>query len=503
MKTVFKPLGIVAAVAAVSAGYVGVANAQQVASNNLGDLALVPYYTVNGDWITGIHIVNTSDKTQVVKFRFRRASDSLDALDFNVIMSPEDVYAGFLSDDENGNITWSANDTTCTSPLTPASGGITMSDIYRNGAETGYVEIIAMGQTVSESEPIANAAEHVNGVPRDCVGVNSSFLADGTSTANPGNDSLAGSYQQSGPGVVGGFNDFEDSDNALKVSYFIRDNASGVEFGNNAVHIRDFLSAPSVTNQEFGWLSGDLDGFDFPNLNGGGPAGMDQGKFEALRQQDVLGVLALINEWTANPSNGAQLDWVITMPGQYTMFDTPEYVASLAGPPAVCTLASGCDYRDIPVEATVTAWDREEFSPVALGGETVVSPSLPGAAQKTLLEKEVNVLTFGPGSVLGVVDNNIPSPPGDFGWLTMSLLSQSGAATPDVRVCDWDYAQNAVGDVGPRVSDAQLGLLQTCTTTSASGNVPVIGFAAWARSVAANPDASYGRIVEHSYVSSF
>ena len=30
-------------------------------------------------------------------------------------------------------------------------------------------------------------------------------------------------------------------------------------------------------------------------------------------------------------------------------------------------------------------------------------------------------------------------------------------------------------------------------------NVPVIGFAAWSRKMAANPDASYGRIVEHSY----
>jgi hypothetical protein len=81
MKQAFKPLGIAAAVAAASAGYVGVANAQDpaVANNALGDLALVPYYTVNGEWITGIHIVNTSASTQVVKFRFRRAADSLDA----------------------------------------------------------------------------------------------------------------------------------------------------------------------------------------------------------------------------------------------------------------------------------------------------------------------------------------------------------------------------------------------------------------------------------------
>ena len=45
MKANFKPLSLAAAVAAASAGYAGVANAQTVANNGLGDLALVPYYT--------------------------------------------------------------------------------------------------------------------------------------------------------------------------------------------------------------------------------------------------------------------------------------------------------------------------------------------------------------------------------------------------------------------------------------------------------------------------
>ena len=37
-----------------------------------------------------------------------------------------------------------------------------------------------------------------------------------------------------------------------------------------------------------------------------------------------------------------------------------------------------------------------------------------------------------------------------------------------------------------------------CTSVT-NKNVPVIGFAAWSRKMAVNPDASYGRIVEHSY----
>ena len=61
MKATFKPLGLVAAVAAVTAGYAGVTQAQTLANNSLGDAAIVPYYTTEGGFISGVHIINTSD----------------------------------------------------------------------------------------------------------------------------------------------------------------------------------------------------------------------------------------------------------------------------------------------------------------------------------------------------------------------------------------------------------------------------------------------------------
>ena len=76
MNTNFKPLGIAAAVAAVTAGYAGAVNAASVASETeLGDLAIVPYYTTLEGYSTGVNIINTSAVTQVLKFRFRRAGD--------------------------------------------------------------------------------------------------------------------------------------------------------------------------------------------------------------------------------------------------------------------------------------------------------------------------------------------------------------------------------------------------------------------------------------------
>eukprot|EP00933_Yihiella_yeosuensis_P034917 TRINITY_DN28419_c0_g1_i3.p2 TRINITY_DN28419_c0_g1~~TRINITY_DN28419_c0_g1_i3.p2 ORF type:complete len:123 (-),score=19.33 TRINITY_DN28419_c0_g1_i3:55-423(-) len=119
MNAKFKPLGLVAAVAAATAGYNGVANAQLelAASSDLGNLALIPYYTVRDGNVTGVHITNTSDATQVVKVRLRRGTDSMDALDFNLILSPKDVWTGFLAA-EGEDVVFNTTDSSCTAPAT-------------------------------------------------------------------------------------------------------------------------------------------------------------------------------------------------------------------------------------------------------------------------------------------------------------------------------------------------------------------------------------------------
>jgi len=543
MKSNFKPLGIAAAVAAATAGYSNVASAQPAVANNaLGDLALVPYYTVADDWITGIHIVNTSDKTQVVKFRFRRASDSMDALDFNIVMSPQDVYAGFLSDDENGAISWAADDTTCTIPAT-SGGKLTMPEIYREGAETGYVEIIAMGAPTDESNTIGEVAKHSGAssdpalTPKSCEMVRSNFFADGID-GRSGVEAFDTTWMEDIEDIDGDDDTeylettYEDSGDVLKVSFFIRDNASGVEFGDNAVHIAGFLEEPAITNQQFGWFAGDLDGFDFPDLDGGSPVDGTRGRFDLLRQGDVLGVASIINEWTANEANGAALDWVVTLPGQYTMLHQPGYVAALALDSLACVEEGGigvlvpgsddaailaqlgdwsegdapieiaCDYRDIPVAATIAAYNREEFAGEDPDESLVVSPSPPGSIPQVILQKEVNVVTFGGNSVLGTSDTDISADLAQpYGWL--SLAVSSGGA-----LCDW----NEDTDTGLGTSDTPVSgppsartpdqiLAQKTCSTSLTPNTPIIGFAAWERNVAANPDASYGRIVAHSFVS--
>ena len=531
-----------------------------MSANDRGDLALVPYYTVRDAWVTGLHLVNTSDRTQVVKLRFRRATDGLDALDFNVVLSPRDMYAGFLSATANSDIVWSSPDSSCTVPA--ASGNrLVMPAIYRSGADSGYVEVIAMGTPSDEQQPIAVAAQHVGatvtsaaGAPRDCAAVRSNFFADGagtvtgtsTNTTRPGVQDNATTWQRgqaASPNAVikaGGRSTYERSGNALKVSYFIRDNATGIEFGDNAVSIRDFLGAPAITNQQYSVLSGDLNGFDFPDLNGGVPLSsapppggsarnIQRGLFNALRASNVLGVHAIVNDWSANPANGVEMNWVVTLPGQYTMLRLPQYAATLASissatagvghpapgvtsagqltPPNVCprqaipaasaSSATGiaeCDYRDLPVELTFTAYNREQRADtVTPTAELVVSPTAPTTTPKTYLPQVANVITFGGKRVFGPMDHNIDVDLGQpYGWVSARVRSRDA----DVRVCDWDRQQdNAAGFPGALAGRA---LTLECSAVANKG-VPVIGFAAWSRKVAANPDASYGRIVEHSY----
>ena len=391
MKTMFKPLGIAAAVAAASAGYAGIVNAQDATNasiTGLGDLAIVPYYTTQAGFSTGISVINTSSMTQVIKLRLRRATDSMDALDFNVILSPQDVYTGYVQ--KNGEeIRFYSNDNSCTAPAYNGTDGqyFVMPDIYRVGAEEGYIEIIGMG-AADVAQPISVSALHNStGVPASCALVRDNFFPGATpsdygTAANLNRRGVIDSTTtHQGTGTFAA-SSFTDTGNVLKVSYFIKSDETGVEFGNDAVMIQDFLDGASMTNQRVGIFEGDLQGFDYPDLNGGavfsavidpisGAGGRD--RYNGLRT--AIGGVGVINDWSKNVQEqfSVDTDWVVTTPGQYNMTNLFAYLASivpdsptscLGGTPGVdnydSATGANCDFRDIPLLAEFVVFDREE-----------------------------------------------------------------------------------------------------------------------------------------------
>ncbi|MCA1780526.1 MAG: hypothetical protein LC637_14450, partial [Xanthomonadaceae bacterium] len=164
------------------AGMAGVANAVNVNPDGLGQVLLFPYYTARGGNDTLISIVNTTERGKAVKIRFIEALNSREVLDFNIYMSPYDVWTGAVSAaGEGGKI--ATADTTCTVPPLPAGGvdflTFELDDGGPAGAErtaSGYIEVIEMGTMlpVPTADPgltgpvIPWSTKHVNGVPRDC-----------------------------------------------------------------------------------------------------------------------------------------------------------------------------------------------------------------------------------------------------------------------------------------------------------------------------------------------
>lgn len=534
----FKPLAIAAAVSTAAAGYAGVVNAQiENSATNTGSAAIVPYYTVQEGYITGINIVNTTDYTQVVKVRFRRGSDSMDALDFNVIMSPEDIFNGYISGDDENNIAFRTNDMSCTAPILPFEEGSDTTRIammpnqaqlpgsitFEDGAMEGYVEIIGMGQA-DDSQLISIGALHDtgkssetidnDGEPANCGAVADNFFRNSTYEDQAGDTSKRGvvasdeTYQRANndpnpyqTGVSKVFeNEYMATDaNALSVSYFIRDTDSGLEFGGRAVHLEGFSEEAMMSNQSR-LISGIWDpwGFYFPDLDGGSPIDTDRGRYDdAEGVRAALGVAAIMNNWgVGSASRKIDSDWVITLPGQYLMVDLREFVADTQSDAAKddCKV-DVCDYRDIPVQMSVAYYDREEDEVTIIPDEDelVLSPAsvTPPPDEVLLLRNEVNVLRW--YGAEGADDGALNSEYGaDFpingsannGWARLSVSAE---------VAD----QTVANPSEPSVCEISNSSPETCTEVS-NVAVPMVGFTAWKRSFD-EAVSNYGRIIDHSW----
>ena len=477
MKSIFKPLAIAAAVTAASVGYSGTANAT-VASNALGEWVIVPYYTVNEDWVTGLHIINTSALTQVLKVRFRRKADSLDVLDFNLILSPYDEWTGTVRG-ETGAVELVTSDRSCSAPVELQANGIAPFQI-QEGVEEGYIEIVGMGSAPVTS-PIGISSKHVDGEPVSCAEVSTNFFA-ATVVAN--NQTIQTS--QTEDPLRSGPTNYESTESVLKVSYFLRDNASGIEFGNNAVHIQDFSPVAMMTHQQFGLESCSsqgaacLNGYDFPNINGGGQNADYVGAYDAVIRPD-LGAVSVLNDWSYNSTTGAATDWVITIPGQYTMLD-PRNVVNPTLP---------YDYRDIPVIATFNLRDREETSGIPGGLSFSPSP----APDSTFLPDEVNVISWGPSSIPTVLNSVDPV---RVNPAAAGITSATGWAWLSVIASPKSYLFPGTAVPTP-VPQSVYDPISGSVTPVVNVPVPMVGFTAWQRTF---DDASknYGRIVEHSFI---
>ena len=186
MKKSTLALSIAAAVG--SFGLVGTASAgMSVNADGIGHQLVFPYFTTQGDNATLLSLTNTDTANgKLVKVRFRGAANSDDLFDFQLALSPGDMWTAALTQDAaTGKTSLSTTDKSCTLPATVmaqanlfSTGRLDPSATDANkaaGTREGYVEVITMGDingaaysaladATTKATSLYKAIKHVSGI---------------------------------------------------------------------------------------------------------------------------------------------------------------------------------------------------------------------------------------------------------------------------------------------------------------------------------------------------
>ncbi len=156
------------------------------ADGGVGHALVVPYYTVQNGNMTVLHLTNTDMKNgKVAKIRFRGAANSDDVLDFQVLLSPGDVWTAAISKNADGLASLTTGDTTCTIPAIGAQSVAFKTsrldpalspEAAAEGTREGYVEIFnsadipsdkvyTVGATANTNSALYTTVKHTAGKP--------------------------------------------------------------------------------------------------------------------------------------------------------------------------------------------------------------------------------------------------------------------------------------------------------------------------------------------------
>lgn len=480
-------LGVTAGLLGV-AGMITSAQAVNVNKDGTGQELIFPYYNAQPGYVTNVNIVNSTDDTKAVRIRFREGRNSKDVMDFNIYMSPNDVWTGSVSvDDSSQAAKISTSDKSCTLPSSFAPNckedgcepgelifeGID-GDVTVDDTREGYIEVFEMG--VVDDDTIEHGVLHSNGSPNDCTVVSTAWQKD-TGTFWKGE-----SIKAPTGGLFG-------STAVLNVT-------EGTAFAVDPVALNGVFSVPQHTdpfdpnNYKFPSLaSGDIEESSVASTNGEELVVTKWKKNTYIDYSTECGLggtvcndnpypvahalLAphLMNEYFVDPTNGydGHTDWTVTLPmKKHGVF---------------------AEDGDVQINFENGIFDREETRLVLEG----VSPSAP-----TLLEREVNVLSFvstdysyDRSRTVFSSPNNVEIGVGPFvnGWARLSFGSADAQQTVSYGLSNYvEWGKR----YGPYVVSQDVS-----PQDSIYKGVPALGFAAIEGNVSQNAHARFGDAIPH------
>jgi len=477
----------------------GSAHAVYEDPNGLGQALIFPYYTVQqaggNSYNTYISIVNTTSRAKALKVRFREGKNSREVLDFNLFLSPNDVWTAAVipadATTTSGGRLITA-DKSCTAP-TIGTNGVDFRNYAYNGASVdgagtgldrtreGYLEVVEMATLTGT---VAAAVTHTAaGAPANCGVVQP---ANGFSRAT----APAGTFTAPNGGVTG--------------SYTLINVQNGADMGGNPTVLANLTATEIYT--DIGDETSNLASANPPVavtiVNQTQPpavSGPGTTVYTAAYATGVDAVSAtlmhsnVINEYVLDSATKSATDWVLTFPTKRFYVST----TAAAAPFTNKFVATGaCE----PVGFTY--FNREEAG--ATAGPDQFSPLPPGQTQSVCWESQVISILNGAApvtgsAVLGSLNNlNITvSSAFQNGWANLSFTG-TNAATVGLSSL-----------AGATVTNVNTG--STVTGVANYRGLPVVGFMARtlnngtltctnAAGVAGSCQGSYGSLFDHKYI---
>lgn len=458
------------------------AHAVNIDQDGHGSVLLFPAYTVENGNSSFISITNTTDKYKAVKVRFVEGMNSAEVLDFNLYLSPQDVWNGAITATANG-AKLMTNDTSCISAYAngfPANG-VEFRNYVFSGTEAdapaaltrldrtrvGHIEVIEMGDidptlalgVDKAGVPVTagKAIKHVNGVPGSCFAVNAAWNNGGVWK----DDNDAGIEE--GTGGLYGVGAIVNVDGGWASTY---DATALANFTDGSIHAEPGLTTPNLDQAEPESI--------FKEGTVGTPTtGNGVDAVSAILMKE-----AIQNDYVVGAGLNAQTDMIITFPTKRFYVNEKPAVGAGAGklgkygflPPF--TTGWDLDNAEACEPVSVTYYDTEEASLVLQDEQ--ISPK-PPAGEGLSLCHETNILHIAGSNLLGggLYDGHdlALSPGFNQGWINVDLKASGREIDMDVTNPEGlpaiGFATIATqnGDVGGLLSNYAQTFAHKATTT--------------------------------------
>lgn len=440
----------------------------------VGSVLIYPYYTVNAGNQTLFTVVNQTDAGKAVRLRFREARNARTALEFNLYLSPFDVWTGTVfalpetGTSNPANLTTSDN--SCTVPrlkgnlsLPALANGQRYVPFYNfnyTGANAdagpralsrtreGYFEMIEMGEvTDNQNLSLTNITHGANGIPANCVAIERAWWPAGS--ANPFTTYWTGNALIDMAPPQGGLFGAASIVDALDGTMLGYDADALEAFSDIPQHHSPLQTLPTLANARTTASTAVAQVFS-------GNALVTSTYPSSQAIDAVSAVLArddVFNQFVSSAGSGAASEWVLTFPTKFAYTD-PAIVGSTAIAPFTRTFALGTGTSDTAVadvDAKLLVLNREEGGGPPFCAEPLDPNCIPFPGPITAnplpnpkLHWAANVLSFNQPRVAGMgsavlgssLGNNIQASAVDVydGWMTLRLY-----------YADWVPADNLVG----------------------------------------------------------